>query len=82
MKIHQEYPDFAKFNKSFPNITLSKLMDQLATFFGVQIDIKNIEERNFSGTIQTGRLESALEIVCQSMQLKYRYANKYTIEIF
>ena len=82
MKTHQDYPEFAEFNRSFPDIALNKVMEQLATFFGVQIDLQNENERRFSGTIQTGKLESALEIVCQSMQLKYRYANKYRVEIF
>ncbi|HKI89019.1 MAG TPA: FecR family protein [Draconibacterium sp.] len=79
---HREYPDFARFNKSFPNVALSKVMGEIEAFFDVKIDIQNGKARSFSGTIQTGKLESALEIVCQSMQLKYRYANKYRIEIF
>jgi len=82
LKTQREYPQFAEFNRSFPDIALNKVMEQLATFFGVQIDLQNGNERRFSGTIQTGKLESALEIVCQSMQLKYRYANKYRVEIF
>ena len=82
MQTLREYPDFAKFNKSFPNIALNKVIQDIESFFGVQIDIQNGKERSFSGTIQTGKLESALEIVCQSMQLKYKYANKYRIVIF
>lgn len=79
--IQKDYPDFAKFNQSFPGVSLSNVIEDIETFFGVQIDIKNGNGRSFSGTIQTGNLDTALEIVCRSMQLKYRYTNKYRIEI-
>jgi len=82
MPIHREYPDFARFNKSFPNVSLGEVVKDLEAFFGVQIEMQNGNGRNFSGTIQTGKLESALEILCQSMQLKYRYINKYRVIIF
>ncbi|HKI88197.1 MAG TPA: FecR family protein [Draconibacterium sp.] len=79
---HVEYPDFARFNKNFPNVSLGEVVKDLESFFGVQIDMQNGNGRNFSGTIQTGKLESALEIICQSMQLKYKYVSKYKVTIF
>jgi ferric-dicitrate binding protein FerR (iron transport regulator) len=78
----QEYPDFASFNKDFLNIDINEVIKSIESFFDVQIDIENVKRRSFSGSIQTGKLESALDIVCQSMQLNYRYANKYRIVIF
>lgn len=79
---HLEYPEFAKFNKRFRNTSLTNVINELNFFFKTEIEIQNGADRNFSGTIQTGKLDGALEIVCESMQLKYHYINKNRVLIF
>lgn len=74
-----EYPDFAKFNKVFSKVALTEIANEIEDFFGVEIVVKNSSARYFSGTIQTGKLESALDIVCGSMQLDYRFIEKNKI---
>ncbi|NQU55085.1 MAG: FecR family protein [Bacteroidetes bacterium] len=76
-----KYPDFAQFNQAFSKEKLTKITSELEEFFGAEIVVKNGSDRYFSGTIQTGKLESALDIVCESMQLNYKFAEKNRIFI-
>jgi transmembrane sensor len=75
------YPEFAIFKDSFSNEKLSGVFDKLESFFDVDIEIKSGAGKHFSGTIQTGNLESALRIICEPLRLKYMFIenNKITI---
>ncbi len=77
-----QFPDFAKFNQSFSNAGLADVVSEIETFFNVEIEIKSGKEKNFTGTIQTGNLENTLEIVCESLQLKYSFNGVNQIIIF
>lgn len=68
----KSYPDFARFNKSYSNVSLLKVVNELEYFFGKEIILNKNSERIFSGTISTGNLDNALNIVCMSMQLDYK----------
>lgn len=77
-----EYPDFAFFSRNFQNNSLPEVAREMEMFFGVEILFRDGQERFFTGNIQTGNLDSALEIVCESMELNYRHEDKKRILIF
>jgi len=77
-----EYPDFAEFFGSFSNAPLLNVIQEIEGFFDVNIELKTGETEKFSGTIETGNLESALLIVCESLGLRYKFEDDYRIEIF
>jgi ferric-dicitrate binding protein FerR (iron transport regulator) len=76
------YPVMARFMRNFNNAPLSEVISEMETFFNVTINIKPKISKNFSGTIQSGNLESVLQIVCESLQLKYTFEDDYTIKIY
>jgi transmembrane sensor len=71
-----DYPEFALFRKSFSNVPVAEVVGNIGDFFGVRIDIKKDIKNNFSGSIHTGSLESALEIVCATLQLNFKITDK------
>jgi len=78
-----EYPDFAEFFGSFSNAPLSEVIHEIEEFFDVNIELKaGRKTENFSGTIETGKLENAIQIVCESLGLKFKIEDDYRIEIF
>jgi transmembrane sensor len=77
-----EYPDFAWFIRNFSKENLESITTEMEKFFGIEIEIQNGSARNFSGTIQTGKLDGALDIICESLQLQYKYADKNKVIIF
>ncbi|MEN8117476.1 MAG: FecR family protein [Bacteroidota bacterium] len=76
-----DYPEFAKFNKTYSKAGLEEITKVLETFFGKEILVKIDSKRKFSGTIQTGKMESALDIVCGSLELNYQFVDKNRILI-
>lgn len=76
-----EYPEFAQFVGSFSNTPLFKVIQEIEGFFDVNIELKANKTEKFSGTIETGNLESALTIVCESLGLKYEFEDDNRIEI-
>jgi transmembrane sensor len=80
--IIEKYPEFAVFRKSFMNTPVEEVTKELETFFDVQIDAGATSGRSFSGAIETGNLETAMEIVCESMQLSYveKEKNQFNIK--
>ncbi len=76
------YPGFAQFNKNFSNTPLSAVVNEIENFFGVDIEVDEPADKNFSGTVQTGNLENMLQIVCEPLQLEYRFESEYKIRIF
>ena len=77
-----QFPDFALFFKELSNTPLTEVIKQIEDFFKVQIEIQSGKSKNFSGTIQTGNLDSALQIVSESLQLKYEFEDENRIKIF
>lgn len=75
------YPDFAIFKASFSNEKLTDVFEKLESFFSVDIEIKSDTDKHFSGTIETGSLESALQIICEPLLLKYKFTEKNKINI-
>jgi ferric-dicitrate binding protein FerR (iron transport regulator) len=77
----QVYPDFAIFKNSYSNEKLPVVIQNLESFFGVEIEIKSGTEKHFTGTIQTGNIKNALQMICEPLHLKYMFTNKNKINI-
>jgi ferric-dicitrate binding protein FerR (iron transport regulator) len=77
-----DYPDFAEFFGSFSNAPLSEVIREIEDFFDVDIDLNAGKTEKFSGTIETGKLEYAVQIVSESLGLKYKFEDDNRIEIF
>jgi ferric-dicitrate binding protein FerR (iron transport regulator) len=77
-----QFPDFALFSKDFTNASLSEVIQRIEDFFEVQINLQPGITKTFTGTIQTANLESSLQIVCESLRLKYEFEDDYRIKIF
>jgi ferric-dicitrate binding protein FerR (iron transport regulator) len=77
-----EYPDFAEFFGSFSNAPLTEVVQEIEDFFDVNIELNTGSTEKFSGTIETGKLENAVLIVCESLGLRYKFEDEYRIEIF
>ena len=76
------YPEFALFQFNFSNTPLREVADEIETFFNVEIEISAASDKKFSGHVETGKLENILRIVCQSLQLNYRFESEYRIIIY
>lgn len=76
------YPEFAAFFRSFSNAPLTEVVSELESFFNIRIDLQAGHEKNFTGTFETGNPESAIRILCGSLQLNYEFTDKYRIIIF
>jgi transmembrane sensor len=76
-----EYPEFATFSAEYNNAELNTVVKDLESFFGVQIDNSVKQPRYFSGTLNTGNLETALSILTVSLQLEYKIQNYRSIII-
>jgi ferric-dicitrate binding protein FerR (iron transport regulator) len=71
-KVFGKYPEFAVFRKNFLNTPVEEVTKELETFFDVHIDAGATSGRSFSGAIETGNLETAMEILTRSLQLGYQ----------
>ena len=78
----EEYPGFARFSKEYNNAELETVIQDMETFFGVQIDSRVKQPRYFSGTLNTGNLETALSIFTVSLQLEYKLQSDQSIIIY
>ena len=82
VKNEEDYPGFAMFSMTFRNMPLPEVIDELEQFFGVDIQLNSDQGKRFSGSIETGSLTSALQIICEPLQLKYEFEDKYDITIY
>lgn len=80
--VHEEYPEFAVFSKSYSNTEIDKITKDIEHFFGVVIDPGNNGKRTFSGAFETGTLEGAMAILMQSLQLNYKVEGKNRLMIY
>jgi transmembrane sensor len=76
-----EYPQFARFSKSFENVPLPEVLAEVEAFFGVNIHRNGISGMNFTGTVETGNLENVLRIITIPLQLDYVFEDKYNIKL-
>jgi transmembrane sensor len=79
---NEEYPGFARFSAEYSSTELETVIKDLEIFFGVKIDNQILKTRYFSGTLNTGNLETALSIVTVSLQLEYKIQSDNSILIY
>jgi transmembrane sensor len=81
MRENEEYPAFAMFSADYHNVELNRVVKDMESFFGVQIENHVRQQRYFSGTLNTGNLETALSILTVSLQLEFKIESDRTIVI-
>ena len=79
--LHIEYPQLAYFNGTFSKENLTKVLTELETFFNVRIQTGSPTERYFSGKLETANAETAVRIICRSLNLDYTFITKDQIII-
>ncbi|HKJ41151.1 MAG TPA: FecR family protein [Sunxiuqinia sp.] len=79
--IQNEYPPSAFFNRSFSNEDLSTVLKDLENFFDVRIRFTSIGHKHFTGKLETGKAETAIRIICRSLNLDYSFSSKEEIII-
>jgi transmembrane sensor len=77
----EEYPGIAMFSMQYNNAELGAVAKDMESFFGVQIKSIVKQPRYFSGTLNTGNLETALSILTVSLQLEYKIQSDKSILI-
>jgi ferric-dicitrate binding protein FerR (iron transport regulator) len=68
----EQFPDFAVFNKNYSGVTVDKIAKDLESFFGISVSFEVDKDRRFSGSIESGTIENAMEILTQPLQLNYK----------
>jgi len=80
--IQESYPPMALFSEIYSNSELDGVLKDLGSFFGVTIINQVGKERFFSGTLNTGSLETALEIISASLEIRYKKQVDQSIIVF
>jgi ferric-dicitrate binding protein FerR (iron transport regulator) len=68
----EQFPDFAVFSKNYSGVTVDKIAKDLESFFGISVSFEVDKDRRFSGSIESGTIENAMEILTQPLQLNYK----------
>ena len=79
--ITDEYPPSARFDESFQNEDLSTVLKAVEDFFDVRIHLITSGNKHFTGKVETGKAETALMIICRSLNLNYTFDSKGEIFI-
>jgi len=80
-KITAEFPDFALFSRHYSNVELSEIIKDIDLFFGVKTTLETETFKYFTGSLETGTLETALAIVTTPLQLDYTFEGENKIRI-
>lgn len=73
------YPGTATFRKTFSNETLSNVVADLENFFQVRILLNQSVQKHFSGKLETTSAETAIKILCRSLNLEYSFQTNEVI---
>lgn len=79
--IQNEYPPSAFFDRTFSNEDLSTVFKDLENFFDVRIHFNPNDHKHFTGKLETGKAETAIRIICRSLNLNYSFNSKEEIFI-
>lgn len=79
---NNQFPEFALFSRSYEDESLLKVIHEIENFYNIDIHLNAESERRFRGELNTGDLSATLDIVCTSMQLKYKFLSKTEINIY
>ncbi len=82
--IKGNHPELAKFNQYFSQVNIKFVVEEIEYFFNVDIDLQDTTlKKHFSGRIYTSNCDSALQMLCTPLDLRYDFnPNKkiFTIE--
>jgi ferric-dicitrate binding protein FerR (iron transport regulator) len=76
-----EYPKIARFDRSFSNANLLEVIQDLEAFFNIRIQLENNDSKHFSGTVDSAEPETAIRIICRSLNLEYQFNSADEITI-
>jgi ferric-dicitrate binding protein FerR (iron transport regulator) len=69
--IRTEYPKLARFKRDFSSEELQKVIAALEDFFQIRILLATAGSKRFSGNLETPKAETAVRIICRSLDLSY-----------
>jgi transmembrane sensor len=75
------YPTFALFNASYSNTEVKEIFNDMQLFFGVSIQPVYTGSRYYTGTFETGSLETALILLCEPLGFSFTFENDKMIVI-
>lgn len=75
----QSYPQEASFRANYSDENLQQVLQQLEDFFQVDIQLQSDKVYSFTGTLETASFESALKIICRSLNLHYSFSKSETV---
>lgn len=75
------YPTFALFNANYSNTEVRQILKEVELFFGVSIQLIYTGNRYYTGTFETGNLESALILLCEPLGFSFTFENNNLIII-
>jgi len=78
----EAYPGFARFRKSYTHVPLETVFHDIEAFFGIRVEDQSGRKRFFSGSIDSGNVETILAIVTGSLQLNYEFQGDSRVLIF
>ncbi len=74
------HPEIAKFNQYFSQVNIKFVVEEIEYFFNVQIELQDTTlKKHFSGRIYTSNCDSALQMICKPLNLKYEFDPKKKI---
>jgi transmembrane sensor len=76
------YPGIAKYTAVYTNAELDKVLKDMSAFFGVRVSNQVKQNRYFTGSLNTGNMETALTIVTSSLKLDYKIGQDNTVVIY
>ncbi len=79
--MEQDYPEIARFKRTFSGEELSKVTAALEEFFQISIRLAAAGSMRFSGNIETAEAETAVRIICLSLDLDYSFNSNKNIVI-
>jgi len=69
--IQWEYPELALFKQDFSGEDLQQVTAALEDFFQIRILLATTGSKRFSGNLETAKAETAVRIICRSLDLSY-----------
>lgn len=71
--LQTDYPEMAQFRRTFSSEELSGVLTALEDFFQISIRLEIPHPLHFSGNLETAEAETAIRIVCRSLDLDYAF---------
>jgi transmembrane sensor len=76
-----KFPEIALFRASYQQVSMTKILQDIESFFGVTIQMPVLADRQYTGTFETGSLENALILICEPLGLDFTQSENNLIII-